>query len=388
MRRTWEAPFRYIVLAALIILIAAFLWYIRSLLQPLLAAGVIAYVLSPAARLLMERFHLSRRVAAALVYFLTMAILLVLVGTIVPAMLDQLDSVRADLQSALTDLQAMLATPLQFGLLRLDLRLLGPSLAALLYRGPIVPQPSQALRFLEMTSRGVVWSLIIMVTVYYLMTEWDKLRDWIIRLAPSAERSDLELLYLQLRNVWAQYLGGQLRLIAILAVIYSVAWEIIGLPGALALGLLAGLLNLVPEVGPAAVGILATLVAYLEGSRSFVGLPQIWFGALTLGVYVLINAFKTVWLQPRILGRSVLLHEGLVFVAIVGALVLNGILGVLVVVPVLASAIIVGKYLRRRLLGLPAFEDATEGPLPHVRSETSRADAELAAPSLLDKNLK
>ncbi len=399
MHRIWDTPFRYIVLAVLIVFSVALLWYIRTLLQPLLAAGVIAYVLSPGAGLLMARFKLSRKSAATIVYFVSLAALLILVGTLVPVMLDQLQSVRSDLQAALIDLQALLATPLQFGLLRLDLRLLGPSLTTLINRGPIVPQPIQALRFLEMTSRGVVWALVILVTVYYLMTEWDELRGWALALAPPSEQGDLRRLYAQIRNVWRQYLRGQLRLIVILAVIYSVAWEIIGLPGALALGLLAGLLNLIPEVGPAAVGLLATLVAYLEGSHIFISLPNTWFAALTLGVYLLINAFKSVWLQPRVLGRSVLLHEGLVFVAIVGALVLSGILGVLVVVPVLASAIIVAKYLRRRLLALPPFEEddvVAASARPAVPAEatglaedgSSVQEPQLAGPSLPNKNPK
>jgi predicted PurR-regulated permease PerM len=370
MQRIWPAPFRYIVLAAVLLLLAGLVWYVRSLLQPLIAAAIIAYVLSPAAGFLMTRFHVSRKFASTVVYFATLAALVLVIGTLVPAMLDQFESIRSDLQSALTDLQAFVATPLQFGIFRLDLRLLGPSVAALLYRGPIVPQPSQALRFLEMTSRGVVLTVVVMVIVYYLMSEWDQLRGWAIGLAPATEQGDLRRLYSQVRNVWAQYLGGQLRLIIVLGVIYSAGWEIIGVPGALALGLLAGLLNLVPEVGPAAVGLVATVVAYLEGSHVFSWMPNIWFAALTLGTYLLINTFKSVWLQPRILGRSVLLHEGLVFVAIVAALVLNGILGVLIVVPLLASAIIVGKYLRRRLLGLPAFDEPPDAPpQPAAQSE-------------------
>lgn len=357
MQRTWSAPFRYVVLAALLLALAAFLWYIRSLLQPLVWAAVIAYILSPAASFLKTRFRMSRRLSASLVFFGALAVVILLIGTLVPVVLDQFDSIRSDLQSALTDLQALLATPMQFGVFRLDLRLLGPALAALLYRGPIVPEPTQALRFLEMTSRGVVWTVVIMVIVFYLMTEWDQLRGWVIGIAPPDEQGDLWRLYLQLRNVWAEYLRGQLRLILFLGVIYSVAWEAIGLRGALTLGILAGVLNLIPEVGPSAVGALATIVAYLDGSNLFGWMPHIWFAALTLAVYLLINGFKSVWLQPRILGRSVLLHQGLVFVAIVAALILNGILGVLVVVPLLASAIIVGKYVRRRLLGLPAFDD-------------------------------
>ncbi len=395
MVRKWEKPFRYLVLAVLLVLTAALLWYIRVLLQPLLGAGVIAYVLSPAAGFLMTRFRLSRKAAATIVYFAVLAALLLFVGTLVPVMREQIQSVRADLESALSDLLRLLAAPVQFGLLRLDLRVIGDSLTSLLNRAPIVAQPSQALRILEMTSRGVAWTIVIMVTIYYLMTEWDDLRAWAIGLAPEPEQDDLRRLYAQIRTVWQQYLRGQLRLIAILALMYSLAWSIIGLPGALALGLLAGILNLIPELGPAAVGLLATLVAYLEGSHILVGLSNPLFAVLTLGVYLLINAFKSVWLQPRVLGRSVLLHEGLVFVAIVGALVLTGVLGVLIVVPVLASAMIVGGYLRRRLLGLPAFdEEIAVAPVQQgarqgaISPKSSPGETESVASSLSEKNPK
>src|SRR5512142_1425997 len=122
MQRTWDAPFRYFVLATLIVFVVALLWYMRAVLQPLLASAILAYVLSPAASFLMVRFRLKRRASARIVYFVTLAALLLLVGTLVPVLLDQVQSVRNDLQSALSDLQILLATPLQFGLFRLDLR--------------------------------------------------------------------------------------------------------------------------------------------------------------------------------------------------------------------------------------------------------------------------
>jgi hypothetical protein len=57
------------------------------------------------------------------------------------------------------------------------------------------------------------------------------------------------------------------------------------------------------------------------------------------------------------MGRSVHMNEALVFVAIIAATILQGILGALLVVPVLASVIVIGGYIQRRVLGLPPFED-------------------------------
>ena len=129
---------------------------------------------------------------------------------------------------------------------------------------------------------------------------------------------------------------------------------LIGLPGAVILGLLTGLFSLVPEIGPLVAGALAAIVALSEGS-TLLPLSNGWFALLVIGLYLLLINFKNIWLRPRVMGRSVNLNEGLVFVAIIAAVIFGGVLGALIIVPVLASAIVIGRYLRARILGLDPF---------------------------------
>lgn len=355
MKNLWDTPFRYIVLSILVIAVVVTLWYIREVFKPLLTAGLLAYFLSPAVNYLVTHWHMRRKLASNLVYFFVLAILIALPFTILPALLDEIQGIMTDFTHALDELQVFLSEPRHIANVRINLGTLIPAIRTSI-SGGFVPKPEDALRVLEFTSRNFLWLLVILVTAYYLMTDWERLKNWLIRLAPEYEQPDLYRLYREIRKVWAGYLNGQIRLIFILAFLYSMVWAAIGLPGAVVIGLLAGVLNLLPEVGPAGAAILATIVALIEGSN-YLAIPNIWFAALTLGLYLLLNTFKTVWLQPRILGQSVLLHEGIVFVAIITAIVLQGVLGVLIVVPLLASLVVIGRYLRRRLLGLSTFEE-------------------------------
>jgi predicted PurR-regulated permease PerM len=84
--------------------------------------------------------------------------------------------------------------------------------------------------------------------------------------------------------------------------------------------------------------------------------------------FVLIN-LKNMWLRPVIMGRSVNMNEGLIFVVILMATILNGILGALLAVPVLASTLIIYNYLLRKVLGQQPFEKES----PFVR-RIRRAD--------------
>ena len=355
MRSQWDTPIRYIVLVFALILLLAALWYVREIFQPLITAGLVAYFLSPAVNFVVVRFKIKRRVAANLVYFLALAVIIGLLVSAVPLLSDELQSVTNDLTLALRQLEIALQKPVMIGSLPLKFGTLIPAIRQMI-SGVTFPNAQDTLHILQVTSRNFLWFLVIVVTAYYLMTDWDKLRTTIIDLAPRSERADLYRLYREIRAVWLGYLRGQLRLMFVLAIMYSIAWFAIGLPGALALGVLAGILNLLPEIGPLAVALLATIIAFVEGS-TYIPVSNFWFAVITLGLYLVLNNVKTIWLQPRILGKSVFLHEGVVFVAIVAAIILQGVVGVLIIVPLLATVVVLGRYVRRKLLGLPPFED-------------------------------
>jgi len=93
----------------------------------------------------------------------------------------------------------------------------------------------------------------------------------------------------------------------------------------------------------------------LEGSNIWVTLPSWLVALIVVGVYFVLIGIKNFWLRPLIMGRSVHMNEALVLMSILLATVLWGVLGALLVVPVLATLAVVVDYLRRRVLGMPPF---------------------------------
>ncbi|HQV93042.1 MAG TPA: AI-2E family transporter, partial [Anaerolineales bacterium] len=260
-----------------------------------------------------------------------------------------------DLLDLTSQLSAMLMQPVQAGNLVFHLEEWGQSLAQL--QGAITkPLPKDALHLLETTSVGVLWFLVILVAVYLFLSEWTGLRERLFALALPPYRAEIQELYRRIRRIWMAYLRGQIVLMIIVGVVFTVTWLILGIPGALALGLIAGLFTLVPDVGPFLAAIIAASVALLEGS-TWIPLPNFWVAVILLVVFFVLMTLKNLLLRPLIMGRSVHMHEGIVFIAIIAATVLEGILGALLVVPVLATVIILAGYLQRRILGLTPFEN-------------------------------
>jgi predicted PurR-regulated permease PerM len=124
----------------------------------------------------------------------------------------------------------------------------------------------------------------------------------------------------------------------------------------LVLGVAAGFLTLIPDVGPFLAAMLAVGVALLEGSNwSWMPASSFVVALIALAAYLLLIAIKNFWLRPFIMGRSVHMHEALVLISIILSTILWGILGALLIVPVLASLVVIFDYLRRRILGMPPF---------------------------------
>lgn len=371
----WNTSTRYMFIGLSLIFLVFVCWQVRELFKPLITAALIAYVFYPFVELLRRRFKLRHAVAARIVYFFSLALMFAVPLTLAPTLVRQVQSVAIDLLKTLDDLGAILTAPINLVGFELHLEALVPDIKNSLVT-LLAPLPADALSLLETTSRGTLWFLVIVVSVYYFMTDWHTLRDWVIGLAPQDYQHDAWRLYAEIKKIWISYLKGQLNLMIIVALTFSIIWSIIGLPGALLLGLLAGLFSLIPDVGPFAATVLALIVAILEGSTaSWMPQSHFVFAAIVGGLYVILINIKNIWLRPRIYGRSVHMHEGIVFVAIIAAVIFTGIIGAFIVVPVLASLGIIGRYILARVYGLPAFDDEIPAPQPDPQPGASSSAA-------------
>ena len=349
----WSLSSRYVAGIIVFAAVIALLIYAREAVKMLVIAAFVAYLISPAVNLLMRNTKLSRRAAVNIVYFSALIVLVGVPATLTPIFFDEIKIVAADLLDLSRQISVLLTQPVQFGGMVFHFEQLGQSFGQL-QESILTPLPEEALALLETTSVNALWSLVILVSVHLFMSEWPRMRDWLIELAPQAYHNDMRELYKRLRNVWMAYLRGQIVLMLVVGVAFTIAWLVIGIPGALVLGVLAGLFTLIPDVGPFLAAVLAVGVALLEGS-SWIPLSHFWVAGITILTYLVLINLKNFFVRPIVMGRSLHMNESLIFIAIMIATILGGIMGALLVVPLLASVVVIMEYLRRRILGLPPF---------------------------------
>jgi len=355
MRDGWSLHFRYAIGILCLGALFALLIYAHQAVTNLAIAAFVAYLINPAVVYLTENTRMARTAAVNLVYFTAVMLLVGLPATLTPIFYDEAQIIIKDVVDLSNQLRMTLSRPVQFLGLVFHLDEWGQSLFQL-QNAIFSPLPQKTLQLLETTSLSVLWFLVILVSVHLFLSEWHTIRNWMINLAPLPYRAEMEELYNRIRRVWMAYLRGQIVLMVIVGVVFTLAWLILGIPGALVLGVLAGLFTLIPDVGPFLAMVLAAGVALLEGS-TWIPLSHSWVAGIVVIVYLALINLKNFFLRPYIMGRSVHMNEALVFIAIMIATILKGILGALLVVPLLASVVVIGDYLRRRVAGLPPFED-------------------------------
>lgn len=360
----WSFPFRYTMGVILFIAVVVFLIYAREAVKMLIIAGFSAYLISPAVLFLTEKTKLTRMAAVNIVYFTAIIFFVIVPIGLTPVFFEEIQIVVKDLLDVTTELSKMLSKPIQFAGMEFHFEQLGDSIGHL-QDNFLTPLPEEALELLEATTINILWFLIILVSVYLFMMEWPRIKDWMVNLAPADYHDDMRELYKRLRNVWMAYLRGQIVLMIVVWVAFTIAWAIIGIPGAMVLGIAAGLFTLVPDVGPTLAALLAIAVALLEGS-SWIRISPIpstnnlIVAGIVLVTYIVLINLKNALVRPIIMGRSLHMNEGLIFVAILIATILAGIMGALLIVPLMASVSVIMEYLRRRILGLPPFADDGE----------------------------
>jgi predicted PurR-regulated permease PerM len=324
----------------------ACLWLLALLgpiLTPFLLAGILAYVCNPLVDRL-QKLGLPRLAAVLVVLVLLLALLVGLTLILVPLLVDEAGVLAARLPEALT-LANEKISPWLRETLGIKLRFDPASLRKLAAENwsdlqTVAQQLYESLKIGGVALLGVLINLLLApVVMFYLLVDWHRLLERIDNAIPRAWHEKAATMARDVDLVLSQFLRGQVLVMATLAAYYSLALWIAGIPSALAIGLLTGLLIFIPYLGFATGFLLALLVAALQ----FAGFGPIVAVLVVFGIGQLLESFL---LTPYLVGERIGLHPLAVIFALMAFGQLFGFFGVLLALPASAALLVALRELR------------------------------------------
>nr|WP_315488887.1 AI-2E family transporter [uncultured Rhodoferax sp.] len=331
-------------------LLACVLWLLAPVLTPFVVAAVLAYALTPLVDWLDDvgRGRIPRMLAVIVVELVFIVAVLAVLLLMVPIVAKELPLLREQLpvlmDSVNTSLKPWLA---QWGIhLALDVASI-KSFVLTHLSGNVEDVVGSLLASLKLGG-SVAFSLLgnailIPVALFYLLMDWDRLVTQVRELIPPRLRVSTDSFMAEADSVLGQYLRGQLLVMLILAVFYSVGLALFGLDLALPIGIFTGLAIFVPYLGFGVGLVLAALAGLLEFSATS-GL-----GYTAIMVAVVFGAGQVVeslFLTPRLVGERIGLHPLAVIFALLAFGQLFGFVGVLIALPVSAVLLVAIRRVR------------------------------------------
>lgn len=201
---------------------------------------------------------------------------------------------------------------------------------------------------------AIVAGLMVPVFAFYLLYDFDRLVARAGSLVPPRYRSDVFGFFSEVDQVLGQFFRGQFTVMAILAVLYGAGYALAGVPLAVPIGLVAGLVSFIPYVGGAMALVLALFMSLLDWQ----GWEQILWVLVAYSVVQLVESFIV---TPKIMGDKVGVSAVVVLFAVLAGGELLGFTGVLLAVPAAAVGKIVLARTTQRYRE-SAFYGAEAGP--------------------------
>lgn len=316
------------------------LWVLRPVLAVLAASAGIAYVLDPLVDWC-ERRGVSRDSGIALVFSGLAILAAATVLLLLPGFADQAEQMGQRIAPFVSELDTRVEPALAFVEAKtgyrppIDLdRIKGDLPAWLATQWPVVQDKvASAARGLLTQGLGLVSAILNLtlmpIFVYYLLRDWDKMTGSLADLVPPRMRPRVQRLAGEVDQRLGAFIRGQITVALAMAGLYTVGLLLVGIDLAVPVGVLSGLLFVVPYLGTAVGVVLGVALALLKFGFG-------WQVLAVVAVFVVVQVIEGSLLTPRIVGDKVGLHPLVVMVALIVGGGLMGIWGMLVAIPVTA----------------------------------------------------
>lgn len=176
-----------------------------------------------------------------------------------------------------------------------------------------------------------------LVVAFWILMDLPAIGRECTRLVGERHAEDAAMLHITLTRVMGGYIKATLLQCFIIGLVCAVVFTVLGIPNAAAIGLITGIMNIIPVVGPWIGGALAAVVGLLSG-------PWIAIGALA--AVVVVQQFVYTFVSPKLMSNSVDVHPALVIIALLAGSAIGGamqglvgsLVGMLVSIPLVAVA--------------------------------------------------
>ncbi len=341
-------------IAALLVLA---LWLLGPVLTPFVVAAVFAYALTPLVDRLdsLGRGRMPRVLAVLIVETAFVLVLLSVVLLVVPIFAKELPLLREQVPLLADRLNNSLGPWLaQFGI-QVSLDVASIKAFALKYLNANFEDAFgsvlSSLKLGGSVALAIIGNLVLIpVALFFLLKDWDRFVAQVMELVPPAMRASVDSFTQEADEVLGQYLRGQLLVMGVLAIYFSVALALFGFDLAVPVGVFTGLAFFIPYLGFG----LGMLLALLAGVLQFGGL----YGVLVVvGVYGVGQLAESFYLTPRLVGERIGLHPLAVIFALLAFGQVFGFLGVLIALPASAVLLVAIRRLKATYLSSKLYQN-------------------------------
>jgi predicted PurR-regulated permease PerM len=364
LRRAGQVAWAAVGIAALIAVVGWVLWKVRILFPPLVFAGAIVFLLNPIVTRLQRR-GIPRAGGAAIAYAGVLALFVGSGFLLAPLAADQANQLRDEWPAIRDKTERWIddrAEQSEHWVIEL------PTVQEIENEFDNADQ-SLSEQWAQAREIGVAIFHVLLIMIlgpiiaFYLLVDVPHLRRVAESLIPDPAEAEVMHVARRLNRAIGGFFRGQLMVAVIVGVMCSIGLAVIGLRFWFLVGMIAGLFNIIPLVGPWIGGIPGVVIALTTGSLGqAVGV---------VAVMALAQQIDNHFITPQVMQRAVRLHPAAVILALVAGGSLGGFFGLLLAVPVAATIkILLGHFWRVHILDEPfeqaAAEEVAEDAQPGV----------------------
>jgi predicted PurR-regulated permease PerM len=340
-----------------LVLVGILLVRFRVVLTMFVLSLILSFLMTPFIRWLVKNARLSWTISTNICFLFLILLILVASTATGLVVVQQFQSLFEAIQNFFVDLSGRIEDAsqliLDIGPWQLDfsqLHLGTPFEQALTYLELLVGQASAILPGIATIAVETVIHIVFTIAVaYFLVLDNQRLRHTWNNLSIPGYEADFARLRRALSNLWNSFLRGQLAVVTITGILTWLLMVILGVRFSVGLGILGGLAKFVPMVGPTTAGAIAAIVAVLQPENWF-NLTPVAHSLLVIICVIFLDQAIDYLIIPRIMGTSLNLHPVLIIMGALLGATLAGILGLLLSAPAIATIILLGKYIYRKMI--------------------------------------